>query len=146
LRRKGSLGDVVEPIVFVCPANGFAGDDLATMRDPENLLPPTVASMPDLSNATPQSSRMALGRSLLGIGAKDHLTYTLQVNAIRLADLAIAEYMAGYNAVDSYHAETEKFPFSLVLRASGHFETCIKDSRHYFDMLAFLQQLGVIPR
>ena len=68
------MGDVVEPIVFVCPANGFAGDDLATMRDPENLLPPTVASMPDLSNATPQSSRMALGRSLLGIGAKDHLT------------------------------------------------------------------------
>jgi len=22
----------------------------------------------------------------------------------------------------------------------------IKDSRHYFDMLSFLQQLGVIPR
>src|SRR4030095_9319343 len=28
-----------------------------------------------------------------------------------------------------------------------HFEGAkIKDSRHYFDMLAFLQQLGVIPR
>jgi hypothetical protein len=68
---------------------------------------------------------MALKRLLQSAGAKDHKTYTLQLNAVRLADIALGQYGAGREAVLAYHAKRRGIGITFILRASGHFEACV---------------------
>jgi hypothetical protein len=68
---------------------------------------------------------MALKRFFQSAGAKDHKTYTLQLNAVRLADTALSEYGSGREAILEYHAKRRGIGITFILRASGHFEACV---------------------
>jgi hypothetical protein len=68
---------------------------------------------------------MALRRIFQSGGAKEHKTYTLQLNAVRLADLTLREYCSGREAVLEFHTKRRGLGITFILRASGHFETCI---------------------
>jgi hypothetical protein len=93
------------------------------MDKPENIQPPK--SMQDLSHLPAHSGRMALRRIFQSGGAKEHKTFTLQLNAVRLADLALREYNLGRQAALEFHTERRGLVITFILRASGHFETCI---------------------
>jgi hypothetical protein len=93
------------------------------MEKPENILPPK--SIPNLSRLTAHSGRMALRRIFQSGGAKEHKTFTLQLNAVRLADLALREYASGREAALEFHTKRQGLGITFILRASGHFETCI---------------------
>jgi len=68
---------------------------------------------------------MALRRMFQSGGAKEHRAFTLQLNDMRLADMALREYSSGRDAVLEFHAERQGMGITSVLRASGHFEGCI---------------------
>lgn len=88
-----------------------------------NLLPP--ASLPDLSGLSPHGSRMAMRRLFQQGGAREHTAYVLQLNAVRLADSALAEYELARAQIAAFHGERKGAGIRYILRASGHFESCI---------------------
>jgi hypothetical protein len=93
------------------------------MDKPENIQPPK--SIQDLSHLTAHSGRMALRRIFQAGGAKERKTFALQLNAVRLADLALREYNLGREAALEFHTKRQGLGITFIMRASGHFETCI---------------------
>ena len=68
---------------------------------------------------------MVLRRIFQSGGAKERRAFTLQLNAVRLGDLALHEYALGREASLGFHRDRKGLGVTFVLRASGHFENCV---------------------
>src|SRR5450631_4059039 len=71
--------------------------------DTKSLIPPT--DLPALDDLVPYSARMAMRRCFQQGGAQEHNAYVLQLNAVRLADTAVAEYKLARETIRMFHAE-----------------------------------------
>jgi hypothetical protein len=88
---------------------------------------------------------MALRRVFQSAGAKEHRSYTLQLNAVRLADMALREYCAGRDAVLGYHTKRRGLGITFILRASGHFESCIWALERFVKHIKALRRARFAP-
>ena len=89
----------------------------------KSILPPKELS--DLSGLSPQGTTFAARHIFTASGERDHIGYSLQMNAIRLSDLCIREYGLARTAILEYHSNGTGFGFEYIMNASGHLEVCI---------------------
>ncbi len=90
----------------------------------ENTLP--AVDLPDLSKLHAWSEWTATVRALGGGGSRDHTSYVLLTNAVRLLDAAIGDYQLGRTEVLKFHVrDPSQFATGYLMRATTHFESCV---------------------
>ncbi|MHC4475288.1 MAG: hypothetical protein ACYTEL_06575 [Planctomycetota bacterium] len=81
--------------------------------------------IPDLSELRELSTLAAMNCIFRGAGPKDHQTYALTLNFIRLIELSIREYESARGMVARFAATTKSAGFNYMVTASGNFEVCV---------------------
>jgi hypothetical protein len=109
----------------------------------DNLTPPR--SLPDLSNLTTNSGRLFLGRVFQSAAPKEYRANALQLNAVRLADMALSEYCAGRDAALEFHAKPRGKKIKFFFLASGHFESCIWTLHRFVRHVNVLRRAKFVP-
>ena len=112
--------------------------------DSRDVLPPT--DLADLSTLRLNAPSMALQRYFLGSGPMRHDAYVLQFNAVRLADVALAEYVSAREVVSKFHADHNSPGVHYYHRASAHFENCIWAIERFIKHAKAIRSATFVPQ
>ena len=88
---------------------------------------------------------MALRRIFQSAGPKEYRANALQLNAVRLADMALSEYSAGRDAILHFHTEPRGKKIKFIFRAAGHFESCIWALQRFVKHANVLRRAQFVP-
>lgn len=111
------------------------------MNNKNNRWPPKSCEIPDLSKLNDQVTlALMLNRVFRGGGPKDHISYALLANFIRLADQTLQEYKAARNALLEYINRPNNNVFSPLFRATGHCEICLNSLKRSINFAKRIQR------
>jgi hypothetical protein len=101
-------------------------NDNELIQEERSIKLPKRCEMPDLSKLNDEFTlALMLNRFFRGGGPKNHISYALVANFIRLADQTLQEYKAARTALLEYIHRPNNNVISPFFRATGHCEICL---------------------